>query len=38
MNQYGFKWPETLNCNRLPKISEQETTGNICKRDFFLLN
>lgn len=30
MRQYNFKWPPTLSCDTLPKISEQETTGNIC--------
>lgn len=30
MQQYGFKWPTTLSCEQLPRISEQQTTGNIC--------
>lgn len=30
MQQYGFKWPVTLSCEQLPRISEQQTTGNIC--------
>uniref|UniRef100_A0A915C606 Frizzled-5 n=1 Tax=Parascaris univalens TaxID=6257 RepID=A0A915C606_PARUN len=30
MQQYGFKWPATLSCEQLPRISEQQTTGNIC--------
>jgi frizzled protein 5/8 len=30
MTAHGFKWPETLNCDRLPKFSEQQTSGNIC--------
>uniref|UniRef100_A0AAF5PT19 Frizzled/Smoothened family membrane region containing protein n=1 Tax=Wuchereria bancrofti TaxID=6293 RepID=A0AAF5PT19_WUCBA len=30
MQQYGFKWPITLSCEQLPRINEQQTTGNIC--------
>lgn len=30
MQQYGFRWPSTLDCGRLPKMSEQETSGVIC--------
>ncbi|CAI2353630.1 unnamed protein product [Caenorhabditis sp. 36 PRJEB53466] len=30
MNKYGFRWPETLSCDALPKMSDQMTTGNIC--------
>ncbi|VDK86491.1 unnamed protein product, partial [Onchocerca ochengi] len=30
MQQYGFKWPVTLSCEQLPRINEQQTTGNIC--------
>ncbi|EFP00116.1 CRE-CFZ-2 protein [Caenorhabditis remanei] len=30
MAKYGFRWPETLSCDALPKMSDQMTTGNIC--------
>ncbi|PIO62069.1 fz domain protein, partial [Teladorsagia circumcincta] len=30
MQQYGFRWPETLSCESLPTMSEQASTGNIC--------
>lgn len=30
MQQYGFRWPETLSCESLPTMTEQATTGNIC--------
>lgn len=30
MKQYGFRWPATLDCDHLPKMSEQEKTGIIC--------
>ncbi|VDN05805.1 unnamed protein product [Thelazia callipaeda] len=30
MQQYGFKWPNTLSCDQLPRMSEQQTSGNIC--------
>uniref|UniRef100_A0A914DBR6 Uncharacterized protein n=1 Tax=Acrobeloides nanus TaxID=290746 RepID=A0A914DBR6_9BILA len=30
MRQYNFKWPPTLSCDSLPKISEQQATGDIC--------
>ncbi|KJH53771.1 fz domain protein [Dictyocaulus viviparus] len=29
MQQYGFRWPETLSCESLPMINEQ-ASGNIC--------
>uniref|UniRef100_A0A158PFE6 Frizzled-4 n=1 Tax=Angiostrongylus costaricensis TaxID=334426 RepID=A0A158PFE6_ANGCS len=29
MQQYGFRWPETLSCENLPMINEQ-ASGNIC--------
>ncbi|CAB3397512.1 unnamed protein product [Caenorhabditis bovis] len=30
MSKYGFRWPETLNCDALPKMSDQMISGNIC--------
>lgn len=30
MQQYGFKWPATLSCDQLPRMSEQQSSGNIC--------
>lgn len=30
MKQYGFRWPAALDCDYLPKMSEQEKTGVIC--------
>ncbi|MFH4977638.1 hypothetical protein AB6A40_004347 [Gnathostoma spinigerum] len=30
MQQYGFKWPATLSCDQLPRMSDQQATGNIC--------
>lgn len=30
MNSHGFQWPETLNCDQLPKFSDQQTSGTIC--------
>ncbi|CAJ0957233.1 unnamed protein product, partial [Mesorhabditis belari] len=30
MHKYGFRWPETLSCDGLPKMSDQFTSGNIC--------
>ncbi|KAH7705092.1 frizzled/Smoothened family membrane region containing protein, partial [Aphelenchoides avenae] len=30
MQQYGFKWPMTLACERLPRIADQERTGTVC--------
>ncbi|CAD5224092.1 unnamed protein product [Bursaphelenchus okinawaensis] len=30
MNNYGFQWPETLNCDRLPRFADQQKTGVIC--------
>lgn len=30
MAKYGFRWPETLSCEALPKMSDQMSTGNIC--------
>ncbi|CAD6186881.1 unnamed protein product [Caenorhabditis auriculariae] len=30
MQKYGFRWPETLSCDALPKMSDQMTSGNIC--------
>lgn len=30
MLSHGFQWPETLNCDQLPKFSEQHSTGNVC--------
>ncbi|KAI6190100.1 Frizzled/Smoothened family membrane region containing protein [Aphelenchoides bicaudatus] len=30
MNSHGFKWPETLDCEQLPKFSDQQTTGTLC--------
>lgn len=30
MRQYGFKWPITLSCEQLPRINDQQITGNIC--------
>uniref|UniRef100_A0A914V7D8 Frizzled-4 n=1 Tax=Plectus sambesii TaxID=2011161 RepID=A0A914V7D8_9BILA len=30
MQKYGFAWPETLNCNQLPRQSDMQNTGNIC--------
>ncbi|KHN76923.1 Frizzled-5 [Toxocara canis] len=30
MQQYGFKWPATLSCEHLPRMSEQQASGNIC--------
>uniref|UniRef100_A0A8R1HNN8 Frizzled-4 n=1 Tax=Caenorhabditis japonica TaxID=281687 RepID=A0A8R1HNN8_CAEJA len=30
MAKYGFRWPETLSCDELPKMADQLTTGNIC--------
>ncbi|KAI6218040.1 Frizzled/Smoothened family membrane region containing protein [Aphelenchoides fujianensis] len=30
METHGFKWPETLNCDRLPRFADQQTTGTLC--------
>lgn len=30
MIQYSFEWPKNLECDDLPKMSEQQETGNIC--------
>lgn len=30
MLSHGFQWPDTLNCDQLPKFSDQQQTGNIC--------
>ncbi|PAV81061.1 hypothetical protein WR25_07736 [Diploscapter pachys] len=30
MHKYGFRWPETLSCDKLPKLSDQRTTGVLC--------
>ncbi|KAI6186404.1 Frizzled/Smoothened family membrane region containing protein [Aphelenchoides besseyi] len=30
MEQHGFKWPDTLNCDRLPRFKDQQSTGTLC--------
>ncbi|GMT10856.1 hypothetical protein PFISCL1PPCAC_2153, partial [Pristionchus fissidentatus] len=30
MKQYGFRWPETLACDKLPSKDSQAQTGEIC--------
>ncbi|CAI4222984.1 unnamed protein product [Auanema sp. JU1783] len=30
MQRYGFRWPETLYCDSLPRMADQLTSGNIC--------
>ncbi|KAF8383007.1 cfz-2 [Pristionchus pacificus] len=30
MQQYGFRWPETLACEKLPSKDSQAVTGEIC--------
>ena len=28
--RYGFRWPDSLSCDSLPRMSDQMTSGNIC--------
>jgi hypothetical protein len=30
MISHGFQWPDTLNCDQLPKFSDQQESGTIC--------
>uniref|UniRef100_A0A915D9G2 FZ domain-containing protein n=1 Tax=Ditylenchus dipsaci TaxID=166011 RepID=A0A915D9G2_9BILA len=30
MQQYGFKWPLTLQCDPLPKMADQQSSGQLC--------
>ena len=30
MIQYSFEWPKNMECDDLPKMSEQQETGNVC--------
>ncbi|TKR88088.1 hypothetical protein L596_012382 [Steinernema carpocapsae] len=30
MNQHQFDWPQSLDCNRLPRMEDQAKTGKVC--------